>query len=140
MLSLYYYFIYPYLTYCNLVWGTSCKSHLERLKILQKKAIRIIAGVKPREHTDSLFKELRLLKLNEINTFLTARFMFKVNNGSILEIFQELFVMNRNIHPYVTRQSSFYHLPIVHTELAKRNIRFHGVKIWNELMKKRHYQ
>ena len=38
MLSLYYYFIYPYLTYCNLVWGTSCKSHLERLKILQKKS------------------------------------------------------------------------------------------------------
>ena len=39
MLSLYYSFIYPYLTYCNLVWGTACKSHLERLKILQKKQL-----------------------------------------------------------------------------------------------------
>ena len=136
ILSLYYSFIYPYLTYCNLVWGTACVSHLERLKILQKKAMRIIAGVKPREHTDPLFKEFKLLKIKEINEFLTARFMFKIFKGTIIDTLQELFLKNTDIHSYATRQSSEYHVPRVHTELSKRNIRFHGVKVWNNLMKK----
>ena len=136
ILSLYYSFIYPYLTYCNLIWGNACATHLERLKILQKKAVRIIAGVTPRTHSDPLFKQLKLLKINEINIFLTACFMFKVSNCMIIEIFQNLFVKNSEIHGHLTRQSAEYHIPIVHTESAKRNIRFHGVKTWNDLMKK----
>ena len=138
MISLYYSFIYPYLTYCNLVWGTACVTHLDKLKFMQKKAVRIIAGVRPgyREHTDPIFKQLKLLKFYDINIFLTARFMFKVYNGSIIEILQQLFVKNNEIHSYSTRQSSEYHYPSAHTELAKRNIRFHGAKIWNDIMKK----
>ena len=98
--------------------------------------MRIIAGVKPREHTDPIFKANKLLKIQEINTFLVARFMFKVSHGLIIDIFQELFYRNSDVHSYTTRQSSEYHLPSVHTELAKRNIRFHGVKIWNDLLRK----
>ena len=48
LLELYYSFIYPYLTYCNHVWGLSCKSYMDALVKLQKRAIRIIAGVHPR--------------------------------------------------------------------------------------------
>ena len=55
LLELYYSFIYPYLTYCNQVWGLSCKSHMDALVKLQKRAIRIISGVHPRTHTDPLF-------------------------------------------------------------------------------------
>ena len=135
ILSLYYSFIYPYLTYCNLIWGNACATHLERLKMLQKKVVRIIAGVKPREHTDPIFKQYKLLTMNGINMFLTARFMFKIHHGLIIDTFLGFFKRNREIHSYQTRQSSEYHLPCVHTELAKRNIRFHGVKNWNKLIR-----
>ena len=67
LITLYYSFIYPYLTYCNQVWGNACASHLNKLIILQKRAVRIIAGVNPREHTDPLFIKLKILKLSEIN-------------------------------------------------------------------------
>ena len=46
MLGLYYSFIYPYLIYCNHVWGCACTTHVEPLVTLQTKAIRIISGVK----------------------------------------------------------------------------------------------
>ena len=136
LLSLYYSFIYPYLTYCNIVWGTACVSNLEKLQMLQKKVVRIIAGVKPRDHTDPLFREYGLLKFSEINTFLTGRFMFKVFNQNIIDIFQELFERNSDIHSYATRQASDYHLPLVNTNLGKRGIRYHGVNIWNTFMQK----
>ena len=51
LLSLYYSFIYLYFIYCNHVWGTTYKTYIEPLTVLQKKIIRIIAGVKPRTST-----------------------------------------------------------------------------------------
>ena len=37
MTNLYYAFIYPYLIYCNHIWGNTYKSTLSKLQILQKK-------------------------------------------------------------------------------------------------------
>ena len=61
LLSLYCPMIYPYLTYCIQVWGSTYRSHLSKLVILQKKIDRIILGVPPRTHTESLFSELNIV-------------------------------------------------------------------------------
>ena len=45
LLSLYNTFIYPYLTYCNIVSDGTFKYNLDKLYILQKKAVRIISHV-----------------------------------------------------------------------------------------------
>ena len=52
LLILYYSFIYPYLICCNHVWGGAAKTHTKTLCTLQKRAARIISGVKPRTHCD----------------------------------------------------------------------------------------
>ena len=54
MKCLYYSFIYPYMIYCNQVWGSACKTNLEPLLILQKKVARIILGVQPSDLLQSL--------------------------------------------------------------------------------------
>ena len=41
-LLLYFAFIYPYLTYCNIVWASTYHSYLDRLNVLQKLIIRIV--------------------------------------------------------------------------------------------------
>ena len=41
---LYYTLVYPYLTYCNIVWGNTFKQYLRPLMVIQKKAVRIIVG------------------------------------------------------------------------------------------------
>ena len=40
-MSLYYSFIYPYLTYCNHIWGATYKTRLKRLVMLQNKTVRM---------------------------------------------------------------------------------------------------
>ena len=55
LISLYYSFIYPYLIYCNQIWGSACKTQIEPLFILQKKALRIITGVHPKSPSEPLF-------------------------------------------------------------------------------------
>ena len=93
LLDLYYSFIYPYLTYCNQVWGLSCQSYMNALVKLQKRAIRIISGVHPRTHTDPLFTELKLLKCDEINKYLVGRLMYRIYNEDIT-LFDSMFMKN----------------------------------------------
>lgn len=52
--------------YCLEVWGNSYFTNLMPLFILQKRAIRIINGVAPREHTTGLFLRSGLLKLKDL--------------------------------------------------------------------------
>ena len=72
LLTLYYCFIYPFLIYCNHVWGTTYKTNLSKLQILQNQVLRIITGSKPRCHVDPLYKNLGVLNLSEINMYLTG--------------------------------------------------------------------
>ena len=90
LISLYYSFIYPYLIYCNHVWGLACKTHLDSFIKLQKRAIRIIVGVHPTTHTEPLFQKLKLLKCEDINKYLIGGLMFRIQNNA-LPIFQNFF-------------------------------------------------
>ena len=58
LLTLYYSFIYPYLTYCVEVWGNTSNCYLNSLSKLQKRTIRIITSANYRAHTDPLFNSL----------------------------------------------------------------------------------
>ena len=133
LISLYYSFVYPYLIYCNHVWGLACKTHMNTLFLLQKRIIRIIAGVNRRSHTDPIFKELKLLKCNDINTYLIGRLMHRIYNGDIT-LLRSNFKKNKEVHQYGTRQINHYHVPPVKTELGKSALRFHGVVIWNKIL------
>ena len=72
LLTLYYPFVYPYLTYCNHIWGNIYQSNLKQLCVTQNKIVRVIAGVKPRGSAEPLYESLSIIKLNDINKFLLA--------------------------------------------------------------------
>ena len=99
---LYFTFVHPYLIHCNQVWGCACKSTLRRIVTLQKKAIRIMCGVKPREHTDPLFQKLKIMKVVDINTYLIGKTMYRWHTGLLRSIFNDHFVHNKNIHSTCT--------------------------------------
>ena len=65
--TLYHTLIHHYLYYGNLLWGSAYKSHTQRLVVLQKKAIRIIAKTKYNDHTSPIFKKYNILKLPDIH-------------------------------------------------------------------------
>ena len=57
MKCLYYSFIYPYLMYCNYIWGNTYKTSLSKLQVLQNKAVRVITGSNPRTNTELLYNK-----------------------------------------------------------------------------------
>ena len=104
LIVLYYSFIYPYLIYCNHVWGSTYEGRLDNLHLLQKKILCIIAGVKPREHTDPLYKQYGILKLKDINMYMIGHFMYKYHMDQLPRVFHDYFTLISDVHHHDTRQ------------------------------------
>ena len=69
-----------------------------------KKAIRIITGNKWNSHTDNLFKNCNILKLEDINSLQVGCFVYQVINGNMPDSFTNYFIMNHGIHTHLTRR------------------------------------
>ena len=135
LISLGYSFIYPYLIYCNHVWGNTCKSNMNSVVLLQTKIIRIICGVKSREHSDPLFIKLKLLKCEDINKYLLSRLVYRIHHGDITML-DRYFIKNSNINNFNTRQTGHYHVPSFKTNLGKAcfiniKVRLFGTISWS---------
>ena len=134
MINLYYAFIYPYLIYCNHIWGNTYKTTLSKLQILQNKAIRIITGSPHRTNNEALYKHNCMLNLNKINTYLVGKFMYDVYHCIVPDIFKDMFVYNNMIHYHDTRISGHLHLPTTSSNSSQNSIRYHCAIIWNRIL------
>ena len=125
--------ILPYINYCNLVWATSAKTKINSIHLLQKKAIRICTGAQYLAHTNSLFSNLKTLKVFDINSLQSLIFMYKYKNKLLPPSFHDFFTLNSAIHSYPTRNSPNYHLVNPRLLIAHKSIRHHGPDLWNAL-------
>jgi len=125
--------ILPYLNYGLLAWGNTHQSFLDRLLLLQKRIIRIICDSTARSHTDPLFFNNKLLKINELYLYQLGQFMYKYDNKSLPSAFDSMFFKNQSVHNYPTRQSNEFHLPLLRTLLAQNTFIYDGPKFWNTL-------
>ena len=124
--------ILPYLYYCNLAWGGTYKTNLQRIVILQKRAVRIVNSTYD-AYTGPIFKKLELLKLHDIHLFQLGFFMFSFKNSKLPSKFNNLFFMNSQIHNYNTTSAHSFCLPLCRTNNRLFSIYFQGPKFYNSL-------
>ena len=55
-----------HLRFGSIIYGSANPVHLKCIYLLQKKAVRLVAGAKYNSHTDPIFKSLNILKLEDI--------------------------------------------------------------------------
>ncbi len=80
ILLIYYALMYSHLPLGILLWGKSCKVHINKQTVLQKKkAIRVITKSKYNADADPLFAMLKLLKLQDIYQYYLGRHNMQVN-------------------------------------------------------------
>ena len=78
LINLYYSFAYPYLMYCNHVWGENYQSNLEKVVLVQKKLIRIITCSPYLAHTEPLFAANNILTVNDITQYVIGIFLYMI--------------------------------------------------------------
>ena len=84
LIKLYYSLVYPYLLYGNTVWGGTFDQHLEPLKLIQKKILRIITGSEYLAHANPLFYQTNILKVSDLHKYLLAQYMFKFKRANLI--------------------------------------------------------
>ena len=139
MKTLYYAFIYPYLTYCITVWGNTFNSVLEPLIVLQKGAIGIVCGAQKFDHTYPLF-QLSKLCLSETYMYtLPSSSSTNITDNPFRIFFSGFFTINETIHNHYTRQIEHFHTHLAKSSQRARTLRCTGVKINNYSMNRLNY-
>jgi hypothetical protein len=131
--SLYCTLILPYINYGIIAWGSSCKTHLDKIYKLQKKAVRNISNSHYLSHSAPLFKKYNLLNVYDSYNLELCTFMYKHATNQLPDVFQNYFDVRSALHNYNTRNKDTYQIPKVKTCFAQKTIKTMGPKRWNPL-------
>ena len=133
LLSLYYLYIYSYIKYANVAWGSTYLTNLKELSSPQKHTMGIICNTWKFEHTKGLFQSNKILNVYKFNIANVATFMYKVNPKIAPNIF--LLRFQKPSHSYPTRFSEYnYTQPTRNIKMGKYSISIRGPYIWNSFL------
>lgn len=122
LMSLYYANFHSHLRYGITNWGNS--THINRVFILQKYAIRIIAGLGFRESCRTTFKNLKILTAAGVYILEVCIFVYKN---------QHRFLANQVNHNHNTRFKGLLQPQSHRTALYQRSFYYNGCKFFNAL-------
>jgi len=120
LLTLYKSLVMPHLLYAIHLWGSKYK----KLEKLQKRAIRIIKGTSYNAHTEPIFRELELLKLQDLCALHDLKFCYKFTNNILPVYFNSVFTRNSDNHSFPTRNANDFQITNIRNSFAKNNIRY----------------
>ena len=133
LLTLYHTMIYPYLNYCNNIWGSTYPTRLLSIFKTQKKIVRIMTFSNYNDDTRPLFESLKILNIHQLNTYLRAVFMYSYYHDKLPAFFNNFFITNNALHSHNTRSVSQIHIEFNRTNYGKFSIRYRGAIVWNSL-------
>jgi len=131
--TLYYSLVYPHIDYGITLWGSSNKSHLNKIIIMQKKSVRIIDKAKYNEHTEPIFKEYNILKLQDLYKLNMSKYMFAMKNETLPQPLNQIIIPNRHIHNHHTRNIDNIHVEQRSTKLSSTSLRHLGPLFWYQI-------
>ena len=131
--SLYCTLVLPYINYGILIWGSACKTNVDKLHKLQKWAVRTISNSHYRSHSEPLFFKYDILNVYDAYTLEVGVFMYKYFIGQLPKIFDGLFTKRSDIHDYRTRRSNDFNHTRNKKVFTDQAIRTAGPILWNSL-------
>lgn len=131
--SLYFSLVHSHLSYGNIVWGTAYQYRLHKLMILQKKCVRNVCHAPYNHESAPLFKQLNVLRLEDILKLQLGKFMYSYVNGLLPQSLQTLFTTNASVHEHNTRHRSSAHIVATNNSSIARTFVHEGPKMWLSL-------
>src|SRR3989442_2738844 len=137
LFTLYNVLILPHLMYCNIVWGCGGKTLLDRLFILQKRAIRIITRSSYLAHTSPLFHKLGILKLEDIYKLQVLLFVYNCRSPpcakNVCSFFHRFLFYFTSSGYNIRPSKKCLYVPYFRTELRRYSITCIGAILFNTL-------
>ena len=117
------------------MWGSTSSTSLNKLRVLQKKIIRIITGSPYRAHSNVIFSKLCILKFDDIYVTQIVTLMFKIYNRFLqpeMIEFYSMFPLRNYNSVYNTRKpKTDLVIPFARKNLARVFFACEGPRLWN---------
>ena len=118
----------------SLVYGSASLKELEEISILQRKALRVVAGVGYRDHTDPLFQRLKILKFNDLVTLERILFVHGFRKNHLPSSFKKDFLTGIDLDSMSRRDDNLcYSTPIINSKELARSPKYLMIRAWNDL-------
>ena len=111
--NIYYSLIYSHIVYAIQVWGSACDTELNKILVLQKKAVRMMTNNDyypqvpgPLVSTNPIFRELEILKVDDVFRLHVSKFIYSCLSFNTPRIFFDWFIMTHTVHNYNTVSST----------------------------------
>jgi hypothetical protein len=133
LLTLYHALFNSHLWYCTIILSCTSQSNLNRIQILQKKAIRVVANLNYNAHTDNVFNELKLLKFEKLVKYRQLTFMHGIKFNYAPISFENMWpTSNERDILYNLRELNDFILPAPRFEGFRKFPLYSLAKIWND--------
>ena len=130
---LYYSFVYSRIQYGIAIWGTASQKLIHEVEIRQNNIVRTITRSRKFAHVTELYKKLKILKVKDVYKLELAKFMHKLFNNKLPDMFQNNFTKIGNVHTYGTRNNVItnFYLPRASKKAGQIKLQGRGTKLWN---------
>ena len=138
LISVYNSIFYSHLLYGCPVWSLTTINNLNSISILEKKFLRIINFSPFNSHTNNLFIDNKILKLDNIIKSQQMKLVFDFKNNNLPDDLSKMFTLNSNINKYNTRNvfNKGMYIPRVNTKTFGINsLKYTAPLIWNSILK-----
>ena len=100
--TLYYFMVHSRVHYGIILWGSTFHSTLRELEVRLNDIVRTMTGRRKFDHVSPLYKDLYLLKLQDIYKLELAKFMYQLSFNKLPKIIESAFSKIENIHNHNT--------------------------------------
>ena len=133
LLMLYYAMVHSHINYCINIYSCANTTTLNKLRIKQKEAIRIISNAGYRDHSAPLFLQSKILPLDHLIKYSSLKFMHSFHYNLLPFSFTEMWIKNRDRNPERNlRNADDLYVPAHKLATLKRLPFFTFPRVWNE--------
>ena len=132
--TLYNSLIHSHLNYCIPIWGSAAKSHLNKLELQQKRAVRIISNSNYNAHTVPIFKLLNILPISEQMKYSNLQIMYDYINHKLPCSFDHIWQRNNQRADRLLRNARSFDIPYVRLQSFKNFPLSEFPRLWNEII------
>ena len=105
LVNIYNALITAYLTYGLVSWGNACKTYLDKIRVLQKRALLLIYSANRQDRAIPLLLNAKVLPLNFLSCESVLNLMHDIDERNSPINILNLFSRTSNSHHYSTRSS-----------------------------------
>ena len=133
--TLYHSMVHSRVQYRVILWGSTFHSTLRELEVRLNDIVRTMTGRRKFDHVFPLYKNLSLLKFQDIYELKLAKFIYQLSFNKLPKNIESAFPKIENILNHNTRhtQNTNFFLSRVSKNAAKNQLSFEEIKLWQSI-------